>query len=340
MQSDTIHRPPIPGPAARAVARFGTIDDATATRWTKRLAFGLAIGVLAIGAIYALDRVRLPQPTLADRSVAAAEEAVRTNPNLLSSRLDLARAYIAVGRNTDAIAQYDEVLRVQADVIPALLGRGKLLAALASYDKAATDFATVVTLLKDQEMGPVSVELEDAYFNLGSIALTRGSNEEALAFLDAAVKISATDADALHLYGKALLAVGKPADAIAPIRKAVAMVPWGWCDPYEPLAAAYTATGDADGAAYAGGMLAACQGRTADGAAALTPLVGGTHGLDVLVGLALIAEGRNDAKTAAGYYAQALALDASSFAAINGLNRLGADATGALRSPAPSVEGH
>ena len=27
------------------------------------------------------------------------------------------------------------------------------------------------------------------------------------------------------------------------------------------------------------------------------------------VGLALIAEGRNDAKTAAGYYAQALALD-------------------------------
>lgn len=318
------------------LARIAQLDDRATSRWIKRLGILLVVGTAAIGALYVSDQFRPEQPSLIERSVAAAEAVVTEQPNLLSARLDLARAYVAADRPQDAIAQYDQILGVQADVIPALLGRGRLQLAAGELDRAAADFGAVVTLIEGQEMAPVSVELEDAYYNLGRIDLRSGDDAAAVTHLQAAVRIRPTDADALYLLGTALIATGAPEDAVPSLAKAAAMVPWGWCEPYSGLATAYAALKDDAGVGYANGMVAGCEGRHDEATTLLTAQAEGPHGLDALIGLGQIAEVRKDPTAAAGYYARALALDSRNFSAINGLNRVGADETGTLRSPAPA----
>lgn len=319
---------------ATLVARFAALDERATDRWITRLALVLVVGTIAVGAVYAFDRFRLPEPSLIERSVAAAEQAVVNEPNRLSARLDLARAYVAAERPLDAIAQYDQILAIQGDVIPALLGRGRVSAATGSLDVATSDFQAVVRLIQPTEMAPVSPELQSAYYNLGMIALRRGEPDGAIAWLTEALRITGTDADSLHAIGQAYVATGAFEEARASLAKAVALVPWGWCDPYAPLGDAFRGLKDEAGASYASGMLAACEGRYGEAESLLQAEVSGVHGIDALIGLGLMAEARKDGAAAGRYYAEVYAQDRTNVAAIQGLNRIGANEDGTLRAPA------
>lgn len=307
-------------------------------RALNRLILGLAVllvvGVPALGLFYVLDRHVDPGPTLVQRQLSTAEEAVRAEPNKLSNRILLAAAYMTAKRYDEAVNQFTEVLKVEPGHRGALLGRGEAYLALGNLDAARTDYQKLVDDARAGEMANVDPQLEAAYYNLGAIALKQDRPKDALDLLQAATAINRTDADVLNLLGTALLRTDDPKQAVEALRRAILFVPTGWCEPYGQLRDAYTALGDATGAGYAGGMVAFCEGRPEEARQQLGAITAGAYVLDATLGLALIAEDQGDVSAAADLYSRVLTLDPQNFTAMSGLNRLGTAPASA--SPVPA----
>jgi tetratricopeptide (TPR) repeat protein len=317
--------------------RIAARPDRVTNRLIFVFALVLAIGIPLIGVLYVLDQFHPAGPSLIDRDIAVAEEAVTSDPNLLSARLGLAQAYAKAGRFADAVAQYDQILNVEPDAGGALLGRGSARIELDQLDAAKTDFQRVVDLARGGEMARYDPQLESAYFSLGTIALRQGDPKEATVALADAININRTDADALNLLGTALLQAGEPERAVTATRQAIALVPVGWCEPYAQLERAYTALRDTAGAQYAAGMGAFCEGRPEAARTALLRLVDGAYAADALVGLGLLAEQENDTAGARAAYTKVLATDPQNFAATTGLGRVGGPAASGGPARAPSA---
>jgi tetratricopeptide (TPR) repeat protein len=312
----------------------GAVSDRTLNRILLGLVAALVIGLPTIALVYVLDRGVDPGLPVAERAIAAGEEAVRSEPNKLSNRLGLALAYEAAGRHTDAITQYTEVLKAEPVHRTALLGRADAYVTVGDLDAAARDFQALVDATEGGEMAVVDPQREAAFYGLGSIALAQGRPADAAVMLANALTINRTDADALNLLGTALIRTGDTDNAITALRAAIALVPTGWCEPYAQLTDAYTADGNTPGAQYGTGMVAMCEKRAAEAVQALTPLIEGPFGMDALIGLGLAAEQTGDREAAIDYYSRAYAADPADFDAVAGLNRLGADAPGSSQ-PAP-----
>ncbi len=314
---------------SRLTTAHGAVSDRTLNRILLGLVAALVIGLPTIAVVYVLDRNVDPGLPVAERAIAAGEEAVRTEPNKLSNRLGLALAYEAADRHTDAIAQFSEIIKVEPTHRAALLGRADAYVAMGDLEAAARDYQALVDATEGQEMAQVDPQREAAYYGLGSIALAQDRPRDAATLLANALTINRTDADALNLLGTALLRIGDTDNAIKALRAAIALVPSGWCEPYVQLAGAYTAAKNAPGAQYGNGMVAVCEKRSGEAEQLLTPLIGGAFGQDALIGLGLAAEDRGDREAAIAFYLRAYEADPTDFDAIAGLNRLGA--------PAPSA---
>jgi tetratricopeptide (TPR) repeat protein len=314
-------------------------DDRTLNRSIRIMALILLIGVPSIAALYWMDRHVDPVPAKADRAVAAAEEAVRARPDDVAVRNHLAAAYVSAERYADGIAQFGQVLATEPKNRPALLGRGLALITTKQFDQAAADFRALVDMSTAGEFAATDPQLEQAYFELGVIALEQQRPADALAPLVAALKINGADADALYRYGMALIGTGDATNGVKALRRAVMFVPSGWCEPYAGLVAGYTALGDAPGIGYANGMVAYCAGRLDEAATALSAQTAGPRKVDALLGLALVSAVRGDAAAAATYYRQVLAVEPSNPEALIGLGQLGgtnAHASPPAASPAGS----
>ena len=227
------------------------IQDAQLNRWLKRLAQILVVGIVAFAAIYALDRWRPAAPAIVDQRVVGLEQAVRDNPNEIAKRGELADAYLAKNRFADAIAQYDLILAANQDTELAQYGRARALVGLDRLDEAAVAYQAVVDIAATGEMANVDPMLEAAYYGLGSIAMQQARAADAVAFLEKALAIKRSDADALYLIGTAYTAAGQPDKAIDALNRAITFVPVGWSEPYAALADAYAAAGRTAMAAWA-----------------------------------------------------------------------------------------
>jgi tetratricopeptide (TPR) repeat protein len=247
------------------------------------------------------------------------------------------------GRYTDAITQYDEIIKANKDLEAAYASRGRAYELTKQLDAAKADYAKVVDIAKDGEMAKVDQTLELAYYGLASVALQQANPQEAVDQLLKALVIGPTDADAMNLLGGAYVALDKPKDAIRPLRSAVAFVPVGWADPYATLAQAYTKDGQADEATWATALATLATGDAATAKQSLQTIVDGPAKVDAFVGLGLVAEAQHDAATAADWYRKALAIDSSNDMASFGLGRTGAPSSSAApggaapAAPSPSL---
>jgi len=289
----------------------------------------LALGVPAFALFYYRDQHVDPGPSLIDRQVASAENAVRKAPADIGLRLALAAAYQSAGRLDSALTQYDETLKVQDANRVALLGRGDILVAKKDFAGATKAYTTIVKNSGGEEFAQADPQLEKAHFKLGEIALKQGHPKAAVKSLTAAVRIEPTDADALYLLGSAQIKAGAAKQAIATLHQAVAFVPTGWCEPYGKLSQAYRAVGQSAQSSYATAMVSFCQGDSATAKDRLAGLTTGPVRIDAMLGLGMIAEADDDRAAAAGWYRKVVAVDKDNFSATTGLSRLGAGSAGA-----------
>jgi tetratricopeptide (TPR) repeat protein len=294
-------------------------------------ALALVIGVALFVALYLLDQHTETGPSLADRKVATLEQAVRENPQGLVQRLQLAAAYTAAGRSTEASAQYDEVLKESPQNVAALLGKADIFSGWGNSAAALPLYQRVITVRGTGEYAAADTQLEHAYYSVGLIDIANRQFAGAIAALESAVRIDGADADAWYQLGVAQLDAGVPDKAVAAERNAVAFVPLEWADPYATMAKAYTALGKTEYATWAGAMTDLIAKRYAQAKQALEPLVIGPAAVDANLALGFLAEMQGDNTGAVAWYRKTLALDAQNANALSGVARL------AGGSPVPSV---
>jgi tetratricopeptide (TPR) repeat protein len=315
-------------PRMNMVRRIASVSERTIERLTKAGLLILAIGIPVFGIFYYLDQRVDGGPALVDRKVAAAEAAVRKQPGNVTLRIALAQYYQDAEQFKGALGQYDEILKADAKNRSALLGRGHVLVQMGDNEPAAAAFQQVITAAKDGEFAGSDSQLQEAYYNLGSVRLAEGQDAQAVNAVESALRIDPTDADAFYLLGTAAIKAGQPARAVVALRQATRFVPTGWCEPYVELNRAYTALGQAPQAAYASGMTDLCNKKPADARRKLEPLVTGPVSIDAMTGLAMTAEADSDRAGAIRWYRKVLAADSKNFSAASGLSRLGAATQG------------
>ncbi|MEI6373394.1 MAG: tetratricopeptide repeat protein [Actinomycetes bacterium] len=304
----------------------------------RRILRILVIAAIALFAVFAVVYYlgqRAPSaPSISDRSVAAAEQAVRDNPNNVSARLALANAYVSADRKDEAITQYKTILQADPKNRGALLGAGKLAYATDDYVSARDWLTQMVKVSGGEEFSSADPQLEETQYFLGMTEMMTGNMPSAITHLKAALAIDKTDADAWHSLAGAQVRQGDYKAAVASYQQAVRFIPSGWCDPYQGLAVAYQHLNDAAGTTYAQGMTSICAGDTQAGMDSLATLTTGPFATPAMLGLGLAAESLNDPSAAAKWYSKVLKADPSNITARTALARLGATA-----SPSPAASG-
>jgi tetratricopeptide (TPR) repeat protein len=306
------------------IGSIRNIADGQLDRLIKRVGLILLAATFVFVAFYVWDR-SLPAATpIADQRLVALEAAVRESPNNIAARGALADAYVAAGRFDEAVTQYGQILETGKAVELATMGRAAAYMGLEQYDLAARDFQAVVEIAQGGEMANVDPTLEAAYYNLGLIAMKQDRAADAVAFLERALRIKRSDADALYLIGQAYTQTGATDKAEIALRRAVAFVPIGWSEPYAALVETYTRAGRTAMAAWASAMVDLTSERGDAAEPRLKALARTEAALDAAIGLGLLYETRGDTAAAAEWYTRALALDPLSDAARLGMSRVGA----------------
>jgi tetratricopeptide (TPR) repeat protein len=291
----------------------------------RLIRIGLAIVVIGVGFEVAdrfFDLRGNDEPSLLERQITAAEDAVRAKPNEIGLRLRLAEVYRAADRSDDALAQYDEVLKLESVQGTALLGRGEVLAEQGDNAAAIKAYKKLIGEAGGEEFAGVNPQLAGAHYGLGSVLLEEGRAKKAMKEARQAVEVEPTDADALYLLGAAAVEAGSPRPAVKALRQAVLFVPSGWCEPYERLAEAYADLGRKAFAEYAEAMVDLCEERPEEASSRLRPLTSGPVAVDAMLGLGMAAEAESKRTAAVRWYRKVLAADAGNFNARANLGRL------------------
>jgi len=289
----------------------------------RLLVLVLVVGVLAFAGIYYQDQHVDAGPSLVGRQIEGAEAAVKKTPNNLEVRLQLAAAYLQDKRLDDALKQYDVVLTADKANRPALLGRGHILIQEGDLKAAAATYHKITDVAVKGEFAGADPQAQEAHYYLGSIALTQGDANVAIAELQTALKIDRADSDALYLMGLARLKEGSTQLAVDSFKQALRFVPTGWCEPYTQLALAYGKLANAPLKSYSAAMADFCLKKTDEAKAQLKMLTTGPVKVEALLGLGLIAETESNKVEAVSWYQKALTVDAKNVSAISGLSRLG-----------------
>lgn len=303
--------------------------------WTLRaVIIVLVVGGAAFILYYRSDQHVESGPSVLERRIKAAEQAVVKTPDNIPARLALARAYKEAKRPDDALDQYDQVLKVDPENRAALLGRGNVQLERDDLDAAEKAFQKITGTAGKGEFASADPQLEEAHYYLGVIADRRGETKRAVNELEAAVRIEPGDSDAWYLLGTVHLKSGNADLATKALQEALKFVPTGWCEPYTALAQAYTTLGNAPQAEYASAMLDFCQDRSSDAQRRLTALVDGPVGVKAMLGLGMIADDSGDSTKAVEWYRKVLARDPKNFYATTALARIQSGTTGAPSHPA------
>ena len=150
-------------------------------------------------------------------AIARYEEALRLKPNLSQAHNNLGKALNDEGRTLEAIAQYEEVLRLNPGVAVAHNNLGGALNAVGRTKEAIVQYEAALRLNPD---------LAEAHDNLGNAFNTEGRTQEAIVHYEAALRLNPDDAQVHAELGFALEKTpGRLNDAIAHYEEALRLKP-------------------------------------------------------------------------------------------------------------------
>ena len=149
-------------------------------------------------------------------AMAAYDEAIRLNPQLAEAYNNRGNAKDDLGRHEDAIADYNQAIRLNPQLAEAYNNRGNAKIALGQYEAAIADC--------DEALG-LKLDFAEAYFNRGHAKNSLGHHEDAIADYNQAIQLKPDFAEAYNNRGNAKGDLGRHEDAIADYNQAIQLKP-------------------------------------------------------------------------------------------------------------------
>ena len=166
-------------------------------------------------------------------AVAHYEQALRLKPDYGLAHLNLARSLVRLDRYPEAIRQYEEALRLK---LPGAETEAELSDALLHEGRTGEAIAHCRAALR------LTPTWAPGFNNLAYALLLTGRVDEAIAAYRGAVRLDPRYAAAWVGLGYALIQAGRPAEAVAPCTEAVRLQP-GFADAHNTLGIAFAQTG-------------------------------------------------------------------------------------------------
>lgn len=211
--------------------------------WKLRQKYGqaidIAVGVLLLCSAIAAYR----QASVWKNSETLFTHVITQYPEAHSAHNNLGNIYRTQGRLNDAIASYEESLRLSEEFgrgTPALYGRSKILSNLASAYRESGDVSGATdALTQAQELNPLN---SHAFMQEGIILGMQNRVNEAEQAYRKAIDLDPAFTTAKVNLGSLLINIGRPEEAIEILEDAIEWNPY-YPHAYYNLAAAYRAVG-------------------------------------------------------------------------------------------------
>lgn len=221
---------PIGSPDKTEIASTAPIKKRKSTDiWLNVIVVVLILGVLGVGAYFGYTVYRDKQlenaTSPAGRVAAALSSQVRKNPNDAVLRVRLGEAYAAMGKFPQAIEQLNAAIKINPKHVGAYYDLGMVASMNKRQSDAEAYFQKVISLTDSEDMANVDATRENAFFNLGLIALDRKEYDQAAGSFKAALRIRSDSSDTYYQLAHALQALGDTDGAIQQVGMAVTFDP-------------------------------------------------------------------------------------------------------------------
>jgi tetratricopeptide (TPR) repeat protein len=163
-----------------------------------------------------------------EEGIRAAELVIKHDPKRASGYSYRGTALSRTGRYQDALAAFDEAIRLNERLAKERTETGKAASAMHRHQNAADALAEATRFHK---------KLSQAYVGRGSTLLRMGRYQDALAAFDEAIRLNPVDANAHLNRGECLLMQGCLGDAETSLRRAIDLRPEDMLEPQILLAA-------------------------------------------------------------------------------------------------------
>jgi len=151
-----------------------------------------------------------------EEAIASYDQALKIKPDYLNAWVNRGNALRNLGRIEEAIASYDQALKIKPDDPDAWVNRGNALRNLGRIEEALASY--------DQAL-EIKPDYPEAWYNRGNALRNLGRIEEAIASYEQALKIKSDYYDAWNNRGIALDNLGRLEEAIASYDNALEIKP-------------------------------------------------------------------------------------------------------------------
>ena len=151
-----------------------------------------------------------------EEAIAAYDEAIRLNPNYAEAYNNRGVAKKTLGRHDAAIADCDEAIRLKPDYVQAYYNRGIAKGELEQYEYAIADFDEAIRL---------EPNYAKAYNKRGAAKAKLGRHDAAIADYDEAIRLNPNLAEAYYNRGNAKSVLGQHEAAVADYAEAIRLKP-------------------------------------------------------------------------------------------------------------------
>ncbi|HUI05468.1 MAG TPA: tetratricopeptide repeat protein [Verrucomicrobiae bacterium] len=160
--------------------------------------------------------VALEKTGRTQEAIAQYEQALRINPNIAEVHNNLGLALAETGRTQEAVGHYEQALRINPDSAETYNNLAIALVGLGKLPAAVDLFEQALQIKPD---------FAEAHYNLGKALRQSGKIEEAIGQYEAALGIRPEYAEAHYNLGNAFLQVGRIDDAIGQYEQALRLKP-------------------------------------------------------------------------------------------------------------------
>lgn len=137
------------------------------------------------------------------RAVEELRGLIRKNPNDIDLRMQLAQAFTAAGRDSEAQAQYEQILKLSKNHVAAITGLGFIAAKQRDWPGAEEYFRRAVSIMEAQPTARMSKQFETANYYLGTALLEQKKYEDAVGYFKEALRVNRSASDTHFLLAHA-----------------------------------------------------------------------------------------------------------------------------------------